>query len=118
MISDNFWKILFLLMVFTGLWFWFKNHSEKNVFKRSASELADLIAFSEDTLPRNDAEAEQRFIRDLVERTVTQLEGHAERADLTALATHLDQHPATSSSVAAGTEVRMSRRLFLAIRSD
>ena len=63
MISDNFWKILFLLMVFTGLGFWFKNHSEKNAFKRSASELADLIAFTEDTLPRNDDEAEQRFIR-------------------------------------------------------
>ena len=69
-------------------------------------------------VPAPDREAEQRFIRGLVERTVTQLEGHAERADLAALSTRLDQHPATASSVAAGTEVRMSRRLLLAIRSD
>ncbi len=63
MISDNFWKILFLLMVFTGLGFWFKNHSEKTAFKRSASELADLVAFSEESLPRNDEEAHGRFIK-------------------------------------------------------
>ncbi len=83
---------------------------------------AGLQVASEQTMvgvvPAPDREAEQRFIRDLVERTVTQLEGHAERADLAALSARLDQHPATASSVAAGTEVRTSRRLFLAIRSD
>jgi hypothetical protein len=63
MISDNFWKILFLLMVFTGLGFWFKSHSEKTSFKRTASSLADLIAFTEETLPRDDAEAQERFIK-------------------------------------------------------
>ena len=37
-------------------------------------------------------------------------------ADLTALRTFLDQHRASSPSVPAGTAVRMSRKLFLAIR--
>lgn len=57
-----------------------------------------------------------RFVTDLVERTVTQLEGHADEADLTALRTFLDQHRASSPSVPAGTGIRMSRKLFLAIR--
>ncbi|MGI9244847.1 MAG: hypothetical protein ACR2RV_28850 [Verrucomicrobiales bacterium] len=65
MISDNFWKILFVLMVVAGLVFWFRDYSEKTAFKRSASELADLIAFDEETLPRNDEEAHGRFIKSL-----------------------------------------------------
>ena len=63
MISDNFWKILFILMVLTGLVFWYKDHTEQVTFKRTATELADLIAFTEETLPRNEEEAHQRFIK-------------------------------------------------------
>ena len=63
-----------------------------------------------------DNEAAGRFVTNLVERTVTELEGHADQADLTALRTFLDQHRASSPSVPAGTAVRMSRKLFLAIR--
>jgi len=63
-----------------------------------------------------DNEAAGRFVTNLVERTVTELEGHADQADLTALRMFLDQHRASSPSVPAGTAVRMSRRLFLAIR--
>jgi hypothetical protein len=57
-----------------------------------------------------------RFVTNLVERTVTELEGHADEADLTALRTFLDRHRASSPSVPAGTGVRMSRKLFLAVR--
>ena len=57
-----------------------------------------------------------RFVTNLVERTVTELEGHADEADLTALRTFLDQQRASSPSVPAGTGVRMSRKLFLAVR--
>lgn len=63
-----------------------------------------------------DNEAAGRFVTNLVERTVTELEGHADQADLTALRTFLDQHRASSPSVPAGSAVRMSRKLFLAIR--
>ena len=57
-----------------------------------------------------------RFVTNLVEQTVTELEGHADQADLIALRTFLDRHRAPSPSVPAGTAVRMSRKLFLAIR--
>jgi trans-aconitate methyltransferase len=63
-----------------------------------------------------DDESVGRFVTNLVERTVTELEGHADQADLTALRTFLDRHRASSPSVPAGTAVRMSRQLFLAIR--
>ena len=63
-----------------------------------------------------DNESVGRFVTNLVERTVTELEGHADEADLTALSTFLDQHRASSPSVPAGTGVRMSRKLFLAVR--
>lgn len=65
-----------------------------------------------------DRESVGRFIRNLLERTVTELEGHADQADLTAVRTFLDRHRASSPSVPAGTAVRTSRRLFLATRSD
>ena len=63
-----------------------------------------------------DDESAGRFVTNLVERTVIELEGHAEQADLTAVRTFLDQHRASSARVPAGTGVRMSRKLFLAIR--
>jgi hypothetical protein len=63
MISDNFWKILFILMVLTGLVFWYKNYKENTSFNNTASELADLIIFTPETLPRNEEEAQQRFIK-------------------------------------------------------
>jgi hypothetical protein len=63
MISDNFWKILFILMLLTGLGFWYKSSTERKAFKITTSQLADLVSFTEETLPRNDEEAHQRFIR-------------------------------------------------------
>ena len=63
MISDNFWKILFILMVLIGLVFWFKNHTEKTKFKNTASELADLIAFDEENQPDTDEEARTRYVK-------------------------------------------------------
>lgn len=61
MIADNFWKIIFILIVLTGLVFWFKNHREKSNFKGTASQLADLVTFDEESRPRNAAEAQERF---------------------------------------------------------
>ena len=63
-----------------------------------------------------DDESVGRVVTNLVERTVTELEGHADEADLTALRTFLDRCRACSPSVPAGTGVRMSRKLFLAVR--
>lgn len=57
-----------------------------------------------------------RFVTNLVQRTVTELEGHADDPDLTAMRTFLDRHRASSPSVPAGTGVRMSRKLVLAVR--
>ena len=48
MIADNFWKIIFILIVLTGLVFWFKNNRENRNFKANASELADLVSFEEE----------------------------------------------------------------------
>ena len=69
-------------------------------------------------VPAPDGESVGRFIRNLLARTVTELEGHADPADLTAVRTFLDAHRASSPSVPAGMAVRMSRELYLAIRSD
>ena len=43
---------------------------------------------------------------------------HADPADLTAVRTVLDRLRASSPKVPAGTEVRLSRHLVLAVRSD
>ena len=45
MIADNFWKILFILIICTGLAFWWKSYREDSAFKHNASELADHIAY-------------------------------------------------------------------------
>jgi trans-aconitate methyltransferase len=68
-------------------------------------------------VPAPDRDSVRRFVRNLVERTVSELEDEAEPDDLSALSTWIDQHPASSPSVLAGTEVRMSRQLFLAASS-
>ena len=67
-------------------------------------------------VPAPGNESVGRYVTNLVERTVTELEGHADEADLTALRTFLDRCRASSPSVPAGTGVRMSRKLFLAVR--
>lgn len=63
MISDNFWKILFVLMLLGGLVFWYKSHRSKAAFNNAASELAALIDFDEESMPHDDAEAQERFIK-------------------------------------------------------
>ncbi len=63
MIADNFWKIIFILLVLTGLVFWFKSHRENSTFKATASDLADIITFEEKARPRNEAEAQERFYK-------------------------------------------------------
>ena len=63
MLSDNFWKILFILILLAGLVFWWKDYRGKSAFKANASELAGLIALDEENQPRDMEEAQGRFIR-------------------------------------------------------
>ena len=63
MLSDNFWKILFILVLLWGIVFWWKSYQEKSAFRASASELAELIAFDEENQPRDMEEAQGRFIQ-------------------------------------------------------
>jgi len=63
MIADNFWKFLAAVLVVAGLVFWFKTRSTKRDFNNTALEMAEMVAYGDDTKPRNQRESDERFIK-------------------------------------------------------
>ena len=58
MLIDQFWKILFVILVATGCWFWWKSNSKKKAYKAQVAELAHLIDVREGALPKTPEKAE------------------------------------------------------------
>lgn len=63
MISDHFWKILAVLALLIGGFFWYKNYSESRTLSNLSMELAEFIAFTPETIPEDDEEAHSRFLK-------------------------------------------------------
>ncbi len=60
MLAENFWKIIFVLLVGVGCWFWFQSASKKKKFERQIAGLAELIDPASVDAPRTAGEAERR----------------------------------------------------------
>ena len=63
MIGDHFWKTVLALFLLAGLGFWFHNYQKNRAFGGLTMDLAELISFTDDTMPADEEEAQQRFIK-------------------------------------------------------
>ncbi len=65
MFVDQFWKILFLALVATGCWFWWKASAKNKVYKVEVASLAEIIDTRPEAAPKTDEEAAGRVYKAL-----------------------------------------------------
>ena len=60
MFIDQFWKIIFIALLGTGVFFWLQSNKKKKVYQLGVQELAEYIDVRPERMPKTDGEAAKR----------------------------------------------------------